>query len=644
MEFSKLSRFFVFLLCLCLQSFLQANIINNKVKNYTFGIDYERNTFLKDGKPFRYVSGSMHYFRTPKYYWMDRLEKMYAAGLNVVQTYVAWNYHEPLPGVFRFSGDQDLVGFIKTAQEVGLLVILRPGPYIDAEWEFGGFPGWLLNSTKKMRLRSMDPEYIQHVDKWFDILLPMLKPLLYENGGPILMLQVENEYGSYFECDHDYIRHLEHKFRDHLGPNVILFSTDGDGDSYMKCGSLQGLYATCDFGVTMNPAKNFKVQRDFEPKGPLVNSEFYTGWLDNWGLKHHTVNAVKFAASLDLILKLGANVNMYMFEGGSNFGFWNGANYPPFHPNPTSYDYDAPLTEAGDLTEKYYLIQNVISKYHHLPKKSVSASVPKGSYGGAFLKKGASILDLLPEFQRTISKYPIFMEDLGLYFGFTLYRHKLKASVVNASLVGRDVRDRGYVFVDEEKMGVFKMQETYVVNITGKAGQYLNILIENQGHITFGNTINKNFKGILLNLTIDKKNLTDWEMYPFYNLQSPDLALQTSFLKKAMTISSQFSSLKLPSFYYGFFNLSPDEDKIYDTFIDMKDWTKGQVFINYHNVGRYWPKKGPQVRLYVPRTVLKPGLNTVILFELEEAPCCSACPCLARFMDQPLINGTVTEK
>lgn len=535
-----------------------------------------------------------------------------------------------------------MVGFIKIAQEVGLNVILRPGPYIDAEWEFGGFPGWLLNSTRKLRLRTMDPEYIQHIDKWFDKLLPMLKPLLHENGGPIIMLQVENEYGSYFECNHDYIRHLEHKFREHLGPNAFLFTTDGDGDGYMKCGTLQGMYATCDFGLTMDPAKNFKVQRHFEPKGPLVNSEFYTGWLDNWGLTHHTVDAQQFAKSLDLILKLGANVNMYMFEGGSDFGFWNGANFSPYRPNPTSYDYDAPLTEAGDITKKYHLIRNVIAKYRDLPQKPIPPSVPKGSYGGAFLRKGASILDLLPEFQRTISQYPIFMERLGLYFGFTLYRHKLKKSVVNAALVGKVVRDRGYVFVDEEKMGVFKREKTFTMNITAKSGQYLNILVENQGHVTFGNTINDNRKGILQNISIAKQNLTDWEMYPFYDLQNPNFTSQMLFLKKAITFPSKFTSLELPSFYYGTFNLPPDEDKIYDTYIDMKDWTKGQIFVNYHNLGRYWPKKGPQVRLYVPKTFLKPGQNSIILFELEKAPCNMSSPCLVRFMDQPLIDGGVT--
>ncbi|MFT7816128.1 beta-galactosidase isoform X1 [Arapaima gigas] len=324
----------------------------------TFEIDYKNDCFHKDGQPFRYISGSIHYSRIPRIYWKDRLLKMYMAGLNAIQTYVPWNYHEPVPNQYVFSGDRDLEYFLQLASDIGLLVVLRPGPYICAEWDMGGLPAWLLNKTDIV-LRSSDPDYIGAVDKWMGKLLPMIKPFLYQNGGPVITVQVENEYGSYFACDYNYLRHLTRLFRYHLGGEVVLFTTDGASVGYLKCGSLQGLYATVDFGPGGNVTAAFAAQRYAEPNGPLVNSEFYTGWLDHWGEHHSVVPASAVAKSLNEILEVGASVNLYMFIGGTNFGYWNGAN-TPYAPQPTSYDYDAPLTEAGDLTDKYFAIRDVI--------------------------------------------------------------------------------------------------------------------------------------------------------------------------------------------------------------------------------------------------------------------------------------------
>ncbi|GAB1597998.1 beta-galactosidase-like [Argonauta hians] len=612
--------------------------------NRSFGIDYEHDTFVKDGRPFRYVSGSMHYFRTPSYYWKDRLSKMKAAGLNAVQTYIAWNFHEPLPKAYQFSGDHDLVGFLKTAQDAGLLVILRFGPYIDAEWEFGGFPPWMLSSTTKMTLRTTDTVYLKYVDEWLDKLLPLLKPMLYLNGGPVIMVQVENEYGSYFACDHDYVRYLENKVNKIFENKAFLFTTDGNSVGLIKCGALQGMYATCDFGVTRNFTKSFAAQREIEPRGPYVNSEFYTGWLDHWGERHHTVNADKFSESLDLLLRNGANVNMYMFEGGTNFGFWNGANNPPYKAVPTSYDYDSPLTEAGDLTPKYYKIRNVISKYFPIENKPIPPSTPKANYGSLYLKRGASVLDLLPDLMPVgpiKTEYPVAMEDLQLYYGFTFYRHQLKSSVYQLPLIGTEVRDRAYVAVNQEFMGVLQWQSVSAVNITGKAGDYLNILVENQAHITFGTTINDNLKGILKNVTFGNEPLSQWEIYPFYAMQSPNKTVVQSFLKTTSSKQkSNTTSLNIPTFYSGLINLPTDESQISDTYIDMKYWTKGQVYVNGFNLGRYWSTRGPQIRLFVPKTVLVPGINTVTLFELEGAPCYDAGPCMVTFVDTPLINAT----
>ncbi|XP_019617515.1 PREDICTED: beta-galactosidase-like [Branchiostoma belcheri] len=332
-----------------------------KVDSRSFSIDYDNNTFLKDGEPFRYISGSIHYSRVPRSYWQDRLNKMYAAGLNAIQTYVPWNLHEPKPGKYDFTGNNDIEAFLKLANDTGLLVILRPGPYICAEWDMGGLPSWLMKDNSSIVLRSSDPAYLDPVDTYMAQLLPRIKPYLYNNGGPIITVQVENEYGSFYTCDYDYLRHLRQVFIQHLGPDVVLFTTDGWWDGVLKCGTIDGLYTTVDFGPGTDPVGAFKGQRKHQPKGPLVNSEFYTGWLDHWGQPHAHTDKDKVATYLEKILQLNASVNMYMFEGGTNFGYMNGAN-GPFKPQPTSYDYDAPLTEAGDPTDKLTTISNVIAK------------------------------------------------------------------------------------------------------------------------------------------------------------------------------------------------------------------------------------------------------------------------------------------
>ncbi|RXN09087.1 beta-galactosidase [Labeo rohita] len=389
----------------------------------SFSIDYRQNCFLKDGEPFRYISGSIHYSRIPRVYWKDRLLKMYMAGLNAIQTYVPWNFHEPVPGQYDFSGDRDLEHFLQLCQDIGLLVIMRPGPYICAEWDMGGLPSWLLRK-KDIVLRSSDPDYIAAVDKWMGKLLPIINHYLYQNGGPIITVQVENEYGSYFACDYNYMRHLSQLFRSYLGEEVVLFTTDGAGVGYLKCGSLQGIYATVDFGPGSNVTAAFAAQRHAEPRGPLVNSEFYTGWLDHWGKKHSVIPTAAVVKSLNEILQVGANVNLYMFIGGTNFGYWNGAN-SPYGPQPTSYDYDASLTEAGDLTKKYFAIREVISMYKEIPEGILPPSTPKFAYGQVQMKKLKTVsesLDLISVSGPVKTLYPPTFTEMnqGLVFNLTL--------------------------------------------------------------------------------------------------------------------------------------------------------------------------------------------------------------------------------
>ncbi|KAM3624499.1 uncharacterized protein V6R79_024275 [Siganus canaliculatus] len=608
----------------------------------SFSIDYKKDCFRKDGARFRYISGSIHYSRIPRVYWKDRLLKMYMAGLNAIQTYVPWNYHEETPGQYNFSGDRDLQHFLQLANDIGLLVILRPGPYICGEWDMGGLPAWLLKK-KDIVLRSSDPDYIAEVDKWMGKLLPMVKPYLYQNGGPIITVQVENEYGSYFACDYNYMRHLTQLFRFHLGDEVVLFTTDGGGVNYLKCGSIQGLYATVDFGAGGNVTAAFGAQRHAEPRGPLVNSEFYTGWLDHWGSRHAVVSSARVVKTLSEMLAVGANVNLYMFIGGSNFGYWNGAN-EPYGAQPTSYDYDAPLTEAGDLTEKYFAIRDVIKMYHKIPEGMIPPTTPKYAYGPVGMKKLQTITDALEylSFSGPVkSIYPQTFIELNQIFGYMLYRTTLPydcsaPTPLSSPLNG--VHDRAYVSVDGVAVGVLERNKVLTINVTGKAGSQLDILVENMGRINYGKGIN-DFKGLVSNLTLKADALVGWTMF---SLSIDEVVKQGLLRESKPNDGPPTAGLSPPTFYEGSF-IIPDgiPDLPQDTFIKLPKWKKGQVWVNGFNVGRYWPARGPQVTLFVPANILSTAApNNVTVLELEEAPCGSG-SCSVEFTAFPILNATV---
>lgn len=609
----------------------------------SFTIDYKNDCFLKDGQEFRYISGDIHYSRIPRVYWKDRLFKMYMAGLNAIQTYVPWNFHEDSPGQYNFHGDRDLPHFLQVAQDVGLLVILRAGPYICAEWDMGGLPAWLLKK-KDIVLRSSDPDYLAAVDRWMGQLLPMMKPFLYQNNGPIISVQVENEYGSYFACDFNYLRHLTRLFRRHLGSEVVLFSTDGGGLAYLKCGTIQDLYATVDFGPGANVTASFEAQRFAEPHGPLVNSEFYTGWLDHWGSRHSIVPATTVAKYLNQILAIGANVNMYMFIGGTSFGFWNGAN-APYAPQPTSYDYDSPLSEAGDLTDKYFAIREVISMYRKVPDGPVPPTTPKYAYGAVRMRKLQTVVDAVDvlSFSGPVqSLYPLTFLDLHQAFGYVLYRTTLPVACnmstpLSSPLNG--VHDRAYVSIDGVAVGILERNKVLSINVTGKAGSLLDILVENLGRINYGKDIN-DFKGLVTNLTLGTSVLTGWTMYSL----NIDEAVQLGLLQEDEPTQPPPppTALSLPAFYRGSF-LIPDgiPDLPQDTFIKLPRWKKGQIWINGFNLGRYWPVQGPQVTLFVPASLLSTEApNNVTVLELEGAPC-SPGLCAVEFTDMPILNATV---
>ncbi|XP_041789125.1 beta-galactosidase [Chelmon rostratus] len=608
----------------------------------SFRVDHDNDCFRKDGEEFRYISGSIHYSRIPRVYWKDRLLKMYLAGLNAIQTYVPWNYHEESPGRYTFSGDRDVEHFLQLAKDIGLLVILRPGPYVCAEWDMGGLPAWLLNK-KDIVLRSSDPDYIAAVDKWMGKILPMMKPYLYQNGGPIITVQVENEYGSYFKCDYNYMRHLVKLFRSHLGDEVVLFTTDGAAVSYLKCGAMQNLYATVDFGPGGNVTAAFEAQRHAEPHGPLVNSEFYTGWLDHWGSRHSVVSSAIVAKSLNEILATGANVNLYMFIGGTNFGYWNGAN-SPYAAQPTSYDYDAPLTEAGDLTEKYFAIREVIRMYKNIPEGPIPPTTPKYAYGTVVVKRLQTIADALETLSTSgpvKSSYPQTFIELNQAFGYVLYRTTLPVNCTTPTPLSsplNGVHDRAYVSVDGAAVGILERNVALTVNVTGKAGSQLDLLVENMGRINYGKDIN-DFKGLVSNLTLGAATLRDWTMYSL----SIDEAVGQGLLSETKPSDApRPAAPSPPAFYQGSF-IIPDgiPDLPQDTFLSLPRWRKGQVWINGFNVGRYWPARGPQLTLFVPASILSTTApNNVTVLELEEAPCSSG-PCRVEFTASPILNATV---
>ncbi|CAB3379282.1 Hypothetical predicted protein [Cloeon dipterum] len=603
-----------------------------------FYIDYDNNQFVKDGAPFKYVSGSFHYFRTPSVYWRDRLRKMKQGGLNAVSTYVEWRSHEKVSGQYDFSGDLDLENFIKIAQEEELLVILRPGPYICAERELGGLPSWLLNVNPEMQLRTRDPEYMGFVRRWFQVLFTRLEPYFYGKDGPIIMVQVENEYGSYFACDSEYLNQLRDIIKSHVGDSAVLFTTDGSAASLLKCGKIDDVYATVDFGPGTNVELAFNEMIKFEPRGPLVNSEFYPGWLDHWGEEHSTVNTVNIIQTLEWMFKYNASVNFYVYYGGTNFGFTSGANYNDHYaPQPTSYDYDAPLTEAGDPTPKYMAIRAAANSYlQQVPSKEVPVASRKGYYGRMNLKFLSSIFDLIPTAPQVNSDYPLSFEELNQDEGFVLYKTVItKCHNDPALLVAKNIGDRGYVFVNKERAGVLsRINFIDSLPVSANTGDELEILVENQGRINYGRKL-KDFKGLLSNVTIDNNELKYWKMIqlPFGHngteLRAINKKISSLKAETQLPIEMIYESVKsgleptasTPSIFWAEFRIPNNSHPPLDTFLDMKGWSKGIAFINGFNLGRYWPRVGPQRTLYLPGSLLNANsVNRLVIIEFDRVP------------------------
>ncbi|KAI4488944.1 hypothetical protein M0804_004442 [Polistes exclamans] len=607
---------------------------NDLQSKYSFEVDYTNDQFLLDGKPFRYVSGSFHYFRAPKVYWRDRLRKLRAAGFNAVSTYVEWSLHQPEFDVWNWSGDADLIEFLNIAQEENLLVLLRPGPYICAERDFGGFPYWLLTREPNIKLRTNDISYLSYVELYLTTVLNKVKPYLRGNGGPIIMVQVENEYGSYEACDSIYMNKLYEIFQRIIGNKAVLYTTDGIIDRMIRCGSVPGTYTTIDFGTGSNVNASFELMRRYQAKGPLVNSEFYPGWLTHWEEPFQKVSANAVKNKLDEMLAIGASVNIYMFYGGTNFGFTSGANGDTkmFSPQLTSYDYDAPLTEAGDLTDKYFQIRNVISKYLPLPNISVPAISPKGDYGPVLLEP---VLELFELSSRELFGSPVLQsseaktfEQLGLPHWLVLYETNIPSNVQDPMVLNAITKDRALVYVDDQLAGTLsRTKNINFLSLTSPYSQRLKILVENQGHLNYGNQIH-DFKGIF-NVSISGIPLSLWNITGFRlnNLNGLNSfktkTIESGILRKGPVIlRSYFQITGLPL----------------DTYLDTTGWGKGVAYVNGYNLGRYWPLAGPQMTLYVPAPFLLSGRNVLEVLELEYLPNTRK----MRFQNVPNLGSTYT--
>jgi beta-galactosidase len=574
----------------------------------------EHGQFLLDGKPFRIISGSIHYARVPRAYWRDRLRMAKAMGLNAVTTYVFWNAHEPRPGVYDFSGNLDVAEFVREAQQEGLYVILRPGPYACAEWEFGGYPAWLLKDPK-MVVRSRDPEFLAAARTWLLRLGRELAPLQIGNGGPIIAVQVENEYGSYGD-DHAYMQDIRQMLVGAGFTKAQLFTADGAEE--VPRGSLPDLPAAINFGPG-EAQKSFAALKKLRPDGPFMNAEYWDGWFDHWGAPHAHTNTDQQAADLDWILRQGYSISIYMFHGGTSFGWMNGANSngKNYEPDVTSYDYDAALDENGHPTPKYYRFRDIIARDTGITPPPVPPAPPTAAIAGFRLEHAASLWDHLPA--AVHSDEPLTMEQMNQAYGYVLYRTTVAGPVSGNLSVGA-VHDYAQVYVDGKPAGTIdrRLNQTSLPLKIDSPHARLEILLENTGRVNFGSALPGEHAGLLGGVRLAGKPLTGWDNFSLPMLDPEKLA----WTDKACSG---------PCFYRASFRVDHPED----TFLDTSALGKGMVWINGRPLGRFW-RVGPQKALYLPGPWLHAGENQVVVFDLDGQPGRTL-----RGLDHPVLNAPV---
>ncbi len=562
--------------------------------------------FLLNGRPFKILSGAIHYFRVAPTDWYHSLYNLKALGFNTVETYVPWNLHEPRKGEYHFDGILDLEKFLLTAQELGLYAIVRPSTYICAEWEFGGFPAWLLNEST--RIRSNEVVYSNHVADYYDVLMKKIVPHQLSNGGNILMVQIENEYGSYGE-DKDYLRSI-HNLMCERGITVPFFTSDGPWRATLRAGSMidEDILVTGNFGSKAK--ENFDSMQKFfdehDKKWPLMCMEFWDGWFNRWKEPIIQRDPHELAEAVREVLDQGS-INLYMFHGGTNFGFMNGCSARGVIdlPQITSYDYGAPLNEQGNPTEKYYALQKMIHDNYPDIQQMAPLVKPSLEIKNIPLTNKVSLFATLDTISEPIhAKYPKTMEELGQNTGYLLYRTTIEKDAEEERLRIIDGRDRSQLFVNQKLQATqyqTEIGDDVKVSLPQNDNQ-IDVLIENMGRVNYGHKLfaDTQRKGIRTGVMADLHFITNWQHYC--------LSLENC---KKVDYSKEWQPNQ-PSFYRYEFNLS----EVRDCFIDLSKFGKGIVFVNQTNIGRFW-EVGPTLSLYVPSDLLNEGTNEIVIFETE---------------------------
>jgi beta-galactosidase len=550
------------------------------------------------GKPFQILSGEVEYARVPREDWADRLRKVHAMGLNTITVYVFWNLHETQPGVYDFSGQNDVAAFLRAAQAEGLYVVLRPGPYVCAEWDLGGYPSWLLKDHD-MVLRSLQPGYMEPVRRWMMRLGKELAPLQASHGGPIIAVQVENEYGSFQVPDDGgaYMRKMEQIVRDAGFGESLLYTADG-ADELPK-GSLLHLPAGIDYG-TGDAERSIALFKKYRPNAPVYVAEYWDGWFDHWGAKHQVTDAAKQEAEIRAAIAKGYSISLYMIHGGTSFGWMNGANWDNhrYEPDVSSYDYDAPIDEAGRLRPKYYALRSMIAEVTHVTPPAVPEQKPMMTLPEMRLTETRPLWEKLP--RAVEAESPLAMEDVDQAYGYMLYRTQVKSDVHAAMLHVNTLHSYARVYLDGKFIGALDRRlDQSELPLTARAGQRLDLLVENTGRINFSIELRGERAGILGDVLLGGTALHGWQMISLPLSEPP-----------ADGYTAQPCSG--PCFYGGTFTVGAPAD----TFLNTERLGKGVIWVNGHLLGRFW-NVGPMGSLYLPGAWLHSGSNTITVLDLN---------------------------
>ena len=591
-----MNKIFIFIF---FAGFLNVSLFG-QIKTHSFQL--EKSEFLLDGKPFQIISGEMHPARIPAEYWRQRIQMAKAMGCNTIAAYVFWNYHESEPGVFDFqSGNHNIAQFIRMVQEEDLWLILRPGPYVCAEWDFGGLPSYLL-SIPDIKVRCMDPRYTGAADRYIKTLALQVKDLQVTKGGPIVMVQVENEYGSYGN-DRTYMKWVQDEWKKN-GIEVPFYTADGATSFMLEAGSLSDAAIGLDPGAN---ADNFAEATKINPNVPSFCSELYPGWLTHWGEKWQRPDTIDLLKDVKWLMDNKKSFNFYVIHGGTNFGYWAGANaFSPtqYQPDVTSYDYDAPINEMGQATPKYNALRNLLGKY--LPAKQklpvIPAAMPVIEIPEIKLTSSASVWDNLPVAIQSPQPKP--MEMFGQKGGFILYRTKLIGHK-SGKLRITELHDYATVFVDGKYIGKLdRAKAENIIEIPASTSEdpQLDILVEGMGHINFAEYMIDR-KGITDRVSLNGMTLMDWQIFT--------LPFDENYVQNLKFTSGE--KTRPGTFFKGEFDLAT----IGDTYLHVSQWEKGVVWVNGHNLGRYW-NIGPQKQLYCPAPWLRKGKNEIVIFDLHQ--------------------------